>query len=56
MASSLRHMASNLVTRSFRPTVVSAPCFLSIYRSYTTVPKDGGFLLLFLSVTLSVDP
>ncbi|KAF5795170.1 hypothetical protein HanRHA438_Chr08g0347971 [Helianthus annuus] len=42
MASSLRLITSNLIKRSFRPTVVSASRFLSINRSYTTMPTDDS--------------
>ncbi|KAI3731237.1 hypothetical protein L1987_62424 [Smallanthus sonchifolius] len=46
MASSLRLVTSNLITRSFRPTVVSASHFLSRitgHRSCTTIPIDADF-------------
>ncbi|MFS7960914.1 hypothetical protein Hanom_Chr08g00708611 [Helianthus anomalus] len=44
MASSLRLITSNFVTRSVVPTVVSASHHvLSIHRTYSTMPKDGDF-------------
>ncbi|MFS7960894.1 hypothetical protein Hanom_Chr08g00708401 [Helianthus anomalus] len=43
MASSLRLITSNPIARSFRPTVVSASRFLSIQRSYTTLPVDDFY-------------